>query len=638
MEAYTVWASLNLKGDAAKKLEQLSKTTQKLQEDFKKLDTNIHNVSLKLSILSETSKKSLQGLKSVVEVFKNLSSESYLGSKRMSALNTALNSTGSRMETISSKTRRLSDDLAKLSDKAASASLNIGELRAGAGMGAIKVAGGGPRRSSRLRDLGMLSLGTAGGPIGDIAMGYMMAGAPGAAVSGMLDIGTKGFQQGTEFENQVSILKLQGLSSTNIQKAIAQANAVKLPGATQLTMMKAIVDAQMATQNFSFAQKMAPTLAKMRVSGSTYSSFSDTQMQNAIRFAELMGHSDVESISKWLSAGFKMMSISGGSVMPTGMRTFGRMIAGVGSRLKPEAFAELEPVIQSLGEHKTGTGLTTGIGQLISGVGLQMNKKRVERLTELGLGSAKYNKYGTQMKFQMNPKYTEDLVTDPIKFILQDFIPLLKKAGITSEAGIHQEMINDFPTTFARDAVQIYKDRQKISNISKNYRNLQDIDQGYKTTINTPQGKLNQLSAAFDKMAFAFNKLSSPVVIGGIDLLIKLLGWLEKFFGGISKLRDFADSGSFAANPFAYEANKIHSYVQSSAKEVKASHSPYINSKNAAAVTVVSPISIDGKKVAQSVSHHLFDLSNSFGTLGSSMNFNSALSAYPTAHNYSSPF
>lgn len=636
MEAYSVWATLNLKGDAQKKLEQLSKLTQNLNDSFKKLDNSAYNFSKKMMLLSDISEKSSSNIKKLVSNFKNLNVESKSGLDKFSGLNRALTLAGDRMDTIARKTQKLSSDLSKLGHSAAVASENIGGIRGS--VGTVRS----PRASSgggMMGNLGMLSLGMVGGPIGELATGYMVAGPAGAAVSGFMNIGQAGFQQGAEFQNQISILKMQGLSSQNIQKAIAQANAVNIPGVSQLTMIKSIVDAQMATQNFKLAQKMAPGLAKFSVSAkSTYGDFSDNQMQNAIRFSELMGHSDLDSIMKWLVASFKMMSLSGGSLLPTGMRTFARMIAGAGSRITPQAFMEMEPVIQSLGEARTGTGLTTGINQLFSGIGLQMNKKRVERLIELGLGKASYNKYGTQMKFKLRNDFAEDLMTDPVKFVLQDLVPSIKKMGITSEAGIQKEMVADLPTTFSRVAVQIYKDRQKIANIGKNYGNLQDVNQGYNTAINTPQGKLTQISAAFNKMAFSFNKLANPAIMIGMDYLIKILGFLEKFFNSLMSLKNLDNSGTFLGNPFAFLAKKANEKIMPGVKDAKSSHSPYINSTNSTAVTVVSPIHIDGKKVGQSVSHHLFDMGNSFGTLGSPMNFNSSLFAYPTAHNYTSPF
>lgn len=550
MELFKIWSTFNLKGDAFVKMEKFSASTKTASKQVNELNKLINVLSTRLTSIQKKLSTINPHLSTFSTTMIRMTTNSRMGREAIDGLNRSFTNSANRVQTMSRNTEKLSLNLAQVAQKSILAAESLNGVRA-AGLGAMRIGmGGGGRRGIGghgrypAGHLGALGLAAMVEPTG-LLMSASMFGAPVAAVAAGGFMVHQGYEKEKEFQRSMVQLRAQGLNSTQLQEAEKTARRNISPGISPLSNIQAFVDAMLVTADPKSASTLAPALARAKVGAQvSFGGMSEKQTQDLIRFAELFGANDVEKVRTWMDAGVKMMSVSGGTLMPTEQRTFARMVAGAGGRLTPEAVFSLEPIFQSLGGARTGTGLTTGINAFIARTGTLNNKQRVQHLSSLGLLTAQYDSDGRPLGVKMPQEYKNTLTTEPFKFLTDIYLPKLKKSGVTKEEDIHEAMILDFPTTMARDMYEMMRNTEKILILRSKYENVAGTNSLFGMAMKTPEGAHERLSKAWESMASAFGTLTTPAVVSGMNKLASFLESMATLFNYFNGTLDATQKNS----------------------------------------------------------------------------------------------
>lgn len=364
MEIFNVWSTFNLKGDALEKIKRFSILAQRanekitlLEKNIGKLEKSLGKVAPRFAVINDMAAKLNPEMANLSRSFVLLGMNANSGKNGISALNQRLDTAGRKMGVLSDNTRKLGADLRIVADESSAAVAGLSGMATVSNLSteAQVVASSHRRRTPHLSHLGAVGMGGLSESAGFLGMasGY---GIPLIGLAGAAILTHQGFEQEKEYNQYTAQLRTQGFTPQQIDEANTIASKTS-PGISQVANIRAIVDAQMATRNWEEAKKLAPILAQAKFGATAvFGGMSDQQEQDLIRFAEIMGGSDTNKIAQWMDTGVKMMSTSGGSVMPTQQRTFARQGAGSLGRLTELGYLGLEPVIQEMGGQKRPLG------------------------------------------------------------------------------------------------------------------------------------------------------------------------------------------------------------------------------------------------------------------------------------------
>lgn len=457
MEAYKVWATLNLKGDALKKMEQFSKMTKIVAKELSKLN-KIASSSSFFNKFNKSLSESESSLSSVAKQMKSL---------------------GSSLDMVSNKSKR--------------AAFNYGKFK------------------KSLHIAGHIGLSSVSGELGAISAAGMMGGGVAAGLIGAGILGYQGFQKQRSYQQSISQLEAQGFTKYDIAEVnrISQGTS---PGISQLDIVQSLVDAQMATRNFEQAKYLAPKLAQAKVySNVLYGGMSENEIKDLIRTAELAGGSKKENMAQWLDVATKMMVTSGGTIKPHEQRTFWRQSGGAMGRLTPLGYLSMEPIMQELGGAKLGTALTTGIRAFINPQMSNFAKYRVEKLKGFGLWNTKTGR--------MKDEFVDLAQTDPFMFLKNVWLPALAKKGITSPGKIQTETLSDLPRTFGQMLFLMFKNMEKMERSRELAQSAMGGDQLKTLAEKKPEFAVMRLSKAWESLTTVIGEMTTPSILEGLNAL-----------------------------------------------------------------------------------------------------------------------
>lgn len=533
MEAYKVWATLNLKGDAFKKMEQFSKMTKRADADVNKLMNNTKALSNIFQKMSSSLRILNPELSRFAISFHRMSSNIESSSSAMNKFNANISSSSSRMNTASIRAEKLAASLNSVSVQAGIASKSAGIVRVGKD-------GREKSGSGRILSRGASSFATgaiSGAGIGHI--GFGMAGAGLAVGAGLY----KAAHAGSNYQKELAMIQLQHIPGLNKKIAENYAQNSNLPGISRLEALSGLAEAASITKSGEEALHIAPFISRMKKSAESLGveGFSKTQTQAALKVAEIVsGSNDANVLQKHMDMMFQTYLSTSGRVEPTQYLSVTRSAAGAISGMKPESFYYgMEPLIQEFG---------TRVGPMIDQFFAHMKAGRLthqgaELLSNMGLvkkGGLNINKKTGNLK-GINPGGMIDLdLMGKQMFTWLDkyYFPALEK--MTSDVAEQEGITGKIFTNKDRNLVMSYqRQRKKIRLAEEINAGTGGVGESETMIGGLHVGKFNELVKSFDNLFLTLDKFSGPVldnVAGKFTTLFEKLdsglGWIfQKVYG-----------------------------------------------------------------------------------------------------------
>lgn len=530
MEAYKIWASLNLKGDAIKKMAIFAEEVRKANYNISLLNVNLEKFTRHLAL-------SAPAFVTFSKTFAAINTQATLGSTKFSKYQTSLNNTSLSTDKLAASTSLLNERLRETSivsaEAAASAKMSTAGMAAAAGAGAARM--GGRKSGKRIAYAGGHIAGAPHYAMGVGALGGM--GGMGALIGGYAAYSSlkHGFAADTEMQQSMMQLKAQGFSSEGM-KIAEDFSKTPIKGVSRNELLKSFVDSVMITKElpgtgYEHSKELAALLAKAQFAATaTFGKMSDSKVMDMARAAEIWGGSDHKKVMEGTNLMFQMMSSSAGTVDPTQLQQFLAQGAGAFGNLTPMGFIGLEPVIQELKGRRAATGLVTLGMQFGGGAGTLNNKRRVKDLLKLGIyESASFDRSGRPTSTHVKREFGDLLATDP--FLLQEsIIKKYKAAGTTDPIDIKQRLELDFGHTPSQELFLMYKNRDKIMRQRQMARGFWGVGKSYVEALDINAGVSTRFNAASHNLAIAFGELTAPATIKSINMLSSILEGLAKVF------------------------------------------------------------------------------------------------------------
>jgi hypothetical protein len=630
MEAYKIWAALNIKGDAIEKMKIFQESIRAANYNLSLLNVNLEKFSRNLAIASPEFAR-------LAKSFSVINKEGMASSSVFSKYDGVLLRASINTEKLSQKTAVLTE---RLREARMASEMGIGGIGGGAAAGAayaggkkskilMKAAGHGVGASGSMMGVGIL-----GGPVG---LGAMVAGYAGYSAL------HSGYEAEVERQQSIMQLKAQGFSPENIKLA-SDFSKQTVKGISRNELLKAFVDSVMITKElpgsgYANSKELAPLLAKSQFAASaTFGKMSDKQMMDMARAAEIWGGSDHKKVMEGQNLMFQMMSSSAGTIDPTQMQQFLAQGSGAFGKLTPMGFIGLEPVLQEIKGRRAATGLITLAMQMQTGAGTLNNKKRVADLLNLGIySSASVDKNGRPTGTHAKKKFTDLLSTDPFLFE-EKVMDVYKSKGTVDDLDIQRRLSLDFGRTPGQELFLMHKNRDKILRQRQLMGGFWGIDATYDESLNTNKGASMRFANASHNLATAFGELTSPGVIHSLNVLSAMLEKLASFIN-LFNTKGFSNQASnismiskkqpvigaysgFIHDPLMLNSDKTYgNYSRSVLADPKEKMKPD---------KVTGDVYLDRNKVGRVI---LSGMSNNImsGAIGSTSGFNGANSLAPSA-------
>lgn len=632
MEAYSVWATLNLKGDAEKKMKQFLMVTETTDKAFLRLNEHLGLFRAEINRLDLSLRVINPKMQKFMGMLKFIGSESLTTTKSMDFLNRTLGRSYARSDFLANRLNVVTNNLRKVSTEAIMAASSLeamtaaSRISAEAGRVPIGIRSGSGNRGgsggwgshggSHWGEVGAAGMARkvnfARGMGSNIALGT-------AAVAGMGLY--EGYKENVNYEKGIGQFRAQGLTPAEI-KQIRAFTSKNIAGISPNKQMQALLDAYMATGNLSQAELLAPTLGKADfISNSLYNGLTDDQLKDAVKMAEFRGGTDPEKIKKALQLILKLYTVSSGTLDPSKVRSFNARSGGAGARISDAGMIALEPSLQEVQPSTLGYGLRTLNNKLVGHIGV--SKQSEAFFKKIGL----WNK-----KDQLSPKMKELLQTDPEAFT-QAVMSLFSKSGITS-AGDVQSGLLEFGSTPSLLMTTLNKNRTKSDLLRKRMGNLAGIDEETRIALESESGAALRASQAFSSFAAALGKLTAPGIISGLNVLSSTF---EKMASGLNFMSDLAKK---TPNILSAGSAKTNAYIQSfvASTDLLGSTKEIPSSGKNQSINVHTNVHLNGEVVGKSVTNHMVDAMNRGGTQIMANAYDPYQTATPTALNGSGGF
>lgn len=521
MEAYKVWATLNLKGDAFKKMEQFSKMTKRAEAEVSKLMKNTKSLTSTFEKMGSALKIINPELSKFSTTFIRMNTNIGGASSSMTKFNNSISSSASRIGTATNRADKLASSLNAVAVQAGLVGKSMSTIRGG-GIGRGRAGGAGGGR------IGGLLADTAHG----VAMGAglhhagMGLGAVGAGLgAGML--AKSALTQASQNAQYAARLKVQGFSDTDVKELVNYAETTKIKGVSKNEIMSALVDTTMATGNVKSAIMMAPSLAKLAFANPVImgEGYTEEQQNKLVRFAEQRGGSDPNAVARAINLAQKAYSATGGKLKPSDLLNFNTMATTAGYHLSDEGLLKMIPVMQELGGFRTGTGYQAAFNTLITGKGLNTTAAKLGGRMGI-MDNIKYDKHGRLLMAErptLKKEYAKMLQENLPDFVEKVLLPKLAGIGVTDEMEVSKYVAMLLPQTGARLMETIIKNLGKSNAMFGLHQKAFGVEESYSEALGMPKGQLEAFNSAFHDFGVEFGKLIMPSAIQGLKNFTEIL-------------------------------------------------------------------------------------------------------------------
>lgn len=649
MEAYRVWASLDLKGDATKKMTAFARSIDRADKILPKLQSKVNFFAKSLKVINDTLIKVNPQFKAFISEFKVLSSVLPKVNAGFNRLTNLIDGTNSITMFFTSSLERISEELGRVAveTKAATESLmelkRVGKIRTSIGISkaglvegaaAQRITGKSAKSSGSSYHLNHGILRKIGGEAASSGGLIAGAGAMGGPAFGLaVGVGMTqyhGFHQQVEYEKLLTQLKSRGSFNPQQMKEIQSLTTQIIPGISPVNQLEAFNDAYMATLRFPDAKMLAPTLAKFKfVADSTYGGLTSGQLKDAIRVAELRGGADPVKMMDQLNTVMKMYSLSGGTLNPSQIKSFLNRATASGFHISNAGLLAMEPTMQEIPAQSVGFGLRTFSNMMVAGTGL--SNKKAAFLQSVGLLDQNGN---------FPKKYRTTLAKDPEAFMEKIVLPLFAKAGINSPQEITDAFMN-FGSTPGNLFAAMYKNIPKSQRARAQAGSIFNIDQMSQAAFQSEAGAALRVSQAFDTFSNALARLSSPLTIGVLNSLSNYLDHASEILTGkvtiIPSGKDFKTIGSkmWEMMTFQNVGKKAHPLtITPNQYQILAEQFPGAVLGSGSGNSKVGDVYLDHEKVGHVIHRNMANSINRGGTISGSTGSNSSVAPVPVGVNY----
>lgn len=511
MEAYKIWAALNIKGDAIEKMKIFQESIRAANYNLSLLNVNLDKFARNLAIVSPA-------FSNLAKSFGVVNKEATSSSSVFSRYDGILLRSSINTEKLSQKTAILTE---RLREAKVASEISFGGM-GGIGSGAVAGAAGGAIRGGKVsktlmkaagHKVGspgyMMGVGALGGPAG---LGAMVA-----AYAGYSALHS-GFESKKEYTQAGLQLSASGLNDSQLGEA--RSLSFHGPKGTSPTEMLKVYNATfMASRDWKEAKILAPELAKAEfgIKAAFGKEMTQAQMNDLMKFAEMRSGSDMSRLIPELNLGVKLMSASGFSMKPNQLSAFMRRATSAASGISIEGMAALEPIMQELTGTSTGTGLQTGWQMIFTGAGTLNQKKRVAHLTKMKMMEATYDNQGRPLSTTFRRDLKDLYLNNPVEFTKK--VNSIYKAHGIKESMYGETYGLDFPNTTSRLLNLINKNLGKSDKELELFKKQLGTNALYKAGFDTEEGSSMRFSAASKRLSLAFGTLTSPGVIGGMNAI-----------------------------------------------------------------------------------------------------------------------
>ena len=482
MEAYKVWVTLNLRGDAHKKMEQFLAIVRKTNAEVNKLIKSLEKFNIHFQTLSGT----LGSVNPQVKIF-----------------NTSVHQSINIMNSASVSATRLSNSLTKVyvASQRASGGRGHGGFAHGAfvGLGARHYAG-------------------MGAAAGGYAAGHLAMSA---------------YHTGSDYQKEMATLTGQNIPGLGREQIEAFIGKNKNPHISRLGMLSALVESASITKSAKEAMGVAPEIARLQyvteITGKK--GFSHDQFQAALKTAEIVsGSKDSQVLNKHIEMMYQSYLSSGYRVDPQQFLSVARRSRGHARSMDPNFFYfGNEPLIQEYGK-SVGPMEAQFYQHLQAG---RLTTEASQNLVELGIVNEKdikYNKVGNIKGIKAGGILGKDIMEKNIfDWIDKILKPAMNKMGLktTSQQGevLGKIFTNTDLTIITTYLQQIEKIRAvmeanaKTMNTNEMERNIKGIHAEH----------LDRLTKSFSNFKLILDQYTGPLLDKAADGLSVILNLLTGF-------------------------------------------------------------------------------------------------------------
>lgn len=610
MEAYKVWATLSIKGDAQKKMEQFSLMTKKASEQVSKLTKMLPSLNIhfeKMSAVLRTINPRLDAL-SISLVRLNTNATGARGS--FSSFNNAISSGAGRMRTAAANAASLASSLNAVAISGEAAAASLGGVRGSrGGFGAGRGHGGGGLRGHLGGLMGLRFMGLSAGGIGAI---------------GGAELLKSSFHTGLNYEEQMTQLVGQNIPGLNQSQANAYISGTpSMPGISKLGLLTSLTDAAVITKNASSAEKLAPFLAKFSLANQlTYHrGTTDKEIMDAVKVAEIMsGSKDPAVLQKYIDMMFQAKLSSAGRITSSTYLQASKSMRGYGKNIDPSVFFYgFEPMFQEYGQ-RTGTMIGSFYNHLIAGRLTTQGARMLGNLGLLNMNDVEKDKIGRVMHIKPGAiQGTNLLQSNPIAWIAGTLLPALQKSGYKTQDQQLAAIGKIFTNTDLTLVQTIIQQLPKIMLAMQTNARTATVGE---TLANqnklTPRASaLRNFNSAFTDFEKALDNLTSPAIV-------KTLNAISGLFRDMANGMNFLSQGNYHKALFGDKTSILGNFFDSSKNRYNnlTKYNPMFSAGGQNAPIVKTQINLNGNVLANAMSKAVYDTANTTVDLGQSgLNF-----------------
>lgn len=346
-----------------------------------------------------------------------------------------------------------------------------------------------------------------------------------------------------------------GIGQAETDRLVKYASEMQGFGTSQVERVELMRDAMSVFGDAHHAIEVMPVLAKMKFAnkalyGDQGAEDMERKFLDMLKVIELRGGlNDPKEFAKQANMIQQVITATGGRVDATEymnmINTGGLAAKGIEDK---SFYYELEPIVQEIGGHRTGTSLMSGYQNLYQG---KTTKAAAKKMASLGLIGDKdavtYDKAGQNAYLGPGALLQGDLfLKNQVEWVRSVLMPQLAKNGITSERDVLSAIGSIISNRTASNLYGTFV--QQINNGSMKRRmdineHAENIDQAETRGRGTAQGReLEALSRRNDLM----QKLGTQLMPIYLDILEKVNGALEKMSEFVDKHPGLAKAAIYA--------------------------------------------------------------------------------------------
>ncbi|MFL9888980.1 hypothetical protein PQR66_38575 [Paraburkholderia agricolaris] len=309
-------------------------------------------------------------------------------------------------------------------------------------------------------------------------------------------------------QNERGRITALGLGAHATKDAEAYVRTMNARGTSLAEKMTLMRDSMSIFADEHHAQMAMPTLTKMKFAneamfGADQGHENEEKFMNMLKVIELRGGTKDEATFKSeANMVQKVLSATGGRVGGDEWRNFIQTGKTAAKQMRQDAFFyQMEPLIQEMGGHAAGTGVSAAYSNLMQG---KTTVRAAKRMVELGLVDKKMVEYtttGTVKRIKPNALLGGDLYNQsPFEWMEKVLLPQLAKKGIKDKTKILSEFATIMTNGNGANLFStMYLQRDQIHKSERLNKGAYGIDQLEKLGAEQTEGKeLQTLSKLHD--------------------------------------------------------------------------------------------------------------------------------------------